>query len=315
MVKPRSSYVYFSRLALTNVKSFAEGRRRLWTDKIGGKGFEDTLADLQQRSGQDARVGQMANDLVAALVGMFNLMDQAFASVEFEFQNARQYLVSEFLARFDAIFTLNQDLLLERHYLNQNIMLSDGRKWPAGWQRPGLKPFGPPAHVYNAVEAVMAAQTPDPSAFKVAPGAQPYFKLHGSTNFVRDPGGRIIVMGGNKAAGIEQEPLLNFYRGEFTRYITQGSKLMVIGYSFSDSHINTAISLAVQHQGLKVFIVDPDGVDVLDKSNGKHPAVRYMDPLMGNIGPHVIGASRRPLSATFAHDRVEHGKLMRVLQG
>jgi hypothetical protein len=37
-------------------------------------------------------------------------------------------MVRTFLMKFDAIFTLNQDLLLELHYLNDNIMLgSPGR--------------------------------------------------------------------------------------------------------------------------------------------------------------------------------------------
>ena len=38
-------------------------------------------------------------------------------------------------AELDAIFTLNQDLLLDRHYLNDNINRQQSQKWN-GWQIP-----------------------------------------------------------------------------------------------------------------------------------------------------------------------------------
>ena len=57
----------------------------------------------------------------------------------FDSQKQNQTLVRTFLVRFDAIFTLNQGLLLERHYLDDNIMLSQPRRWN-GWQMPRLSP-------------------------------------------------------------------------------------------------------------------------------------------------------------------------------
>lgn len=48
-----------------------------------------------------------------ALLLMFADMDKAFAAMtNFEPQNESRYLVRNFLVQFDAIFTLNQDLLL-----------------------------------------------------------------------------------------------------------------------------------------------------------------------------------------------------------
>jgi hypothetical protein len=67
---------------------------------------------------------------------MFADMDQAFAAItDFESQNAIEYMVRSYLVRFDAIFTLNQDLLMERHYLDGNIQLSTCRE-RKGWQIP-----------------------------------------------------------------------------------------------------------------------------------------------------------------------------------
>jgi hypothetical protein len=289
-----------------------ELRRILLADKLKDRGFEDTLADLQTafKSFRDPKVGEHVDALTAALVGMFNLMDQAFATVRFEPQNDRPFLVSEFLARFDAIFTLNQDLLLERHYLNGNVELAANRRWK-GWQRPGLKPLQPASsHDYGPQAAVMAMQTPDDANFTVAYGLQPYFKLHGSSNFLRDPGGRIIVMGGNKAAGITDEPLLRWYQQQFEDYLDRAEKLMVIGYSFTDPHINQAIQSAAA-RGLRIFIVDPEGIDVLDKN--KRMAIKVIHPLVEHIAPYVVGASRRSVTSTFGGDHVEFTKLDRFL--
>jgi hypothetical protein len=50
---------------------------------------------------------------------MFNGMGQAFMQREFEFRNPPEtrYSLTSFLMRFDAIFTLNQDTLLEQKYI------------------------------------------------------------------------------------------------------------------------------------------------------------------------------------------------------
>ena len=85
---------------------------------------------------------------------------------------------------------------------------------------------------------------------------------------------------------------------------------MVIGYSFSDTHINAAIVEAVDRGSLRLFIIDEKGIDVIDK---RDPLlrIRLPDAFVGKLGPHIIGASRRPLSSTFGNDVVEHNKIMR----
>lgn len=90
-----------------------ETRRMLWRDR----NFEDVLAALQRSTNDEGK--KRYNDLVSALVGMFNGMGQAFMRHEFEFRNPpdTRYSLQSFLARFDAIFTLNQDTLLEQKYI------------------------------------------------------------------------------------------------------------------------------------------------------------------------------------------------------
>jgi hypothetical protein len=81
---------------------------------------------------------------------------------------------------------------------------------------------------------------------------------------------------------------------------------MVIGYSFGDPHINKSIIDATQ-KGLRVFVIDPLGSGVLEKRTGIiKPA---QDELMGAVQAGLIGASRRPLTATFGGDIVEHQRV------
>lgn len=289
-------------------------RHLLWTHKKRGGGFEDALAELQleYNRAKDDRTKKKLEDLQAAIVEMFGKMNNAFSSVAFEPQQQRmEYLISNFLARFDAIFTLNQDLLLERHYLSREIALYHPQKW-SGVYLPGMKPFNPNARGYDPDPPPAHAQMPDdPANFKEQPGTQPYYKLHGSTNWIGGGGGqaRLLIMGGNKAVEINQYPLLAWYHKKFAEYLSRGTRLMLIGYSFSDHHINQAIMTAANKGNLRLFIIDPQGVDVLNKQDPRH--IQHETDLMTRLNPYIIGASRRSLITTFASDRVEHGRLAR----
>src|SRR5579862_8977603 len=221
-------------------------------------------------------------------------------------------MVGTFLARFDYIFTLNQDLLLEHHYLNGDV----GRGKFSGWQMPGLKPLNPTTPAYDPARRQAPMMTPDDqSTFRVSPGRQPYIKLHGSSNWMRSSAGtRLLVLGGGKEIEIKREPLLNWYQNEFAEVLRRPeAKLMVIGYSFGDDHVNRAITEAVEAgHGLKLFIVDPEGVGVLDKWKNRL-GVRPSQVLEEKLGLSIRGASRRALSSTFGQDRVEHAKLLGFL--
>jgi hypothetical protein len=257
---------------------------------------------------KDERTKKPLSDLQAAIVGMFNEMNNAFDGIQFEPQNKLE--IYTFLFRFDAIFTLNQDLLLERHYLHGNIgRLPPPQKWH-GWQVPGLNPPNRSPHFDPTPEPARTRMPDDPANFKEEPGMQPYYKLHGSTNWIGGNGGqaRLLIMGGNKAVEINQYPILTWCHKKFDEYLACGTRLMVIGYSFRDHHINQAIIRAAQSHALRLFIVDPQGVDVLNKQDPQH--IQYQTDLMA-LQPCIIGASRRPLISTFANDRVEHSRLMR----
>ena len=286
----------------------ADIRNLLWQHRRAG-GFEDALAQLQAEYTQrrDPATEERLARLQGAVRRMFMDMDAGFAAIgDFEPQNSRPYLVRSFLVRFDAIFTLNQDLLIERHYLNGNVSLA-GRDW-TGWEIPGMQPL-PGQDAANPADATWSPL--DPMDFRLNRNLQPYFKLHGSSNWIDGSGDRqLLVMGGNKPATIEQHPILLWNHKQFSEYLSApDTRLMVVGYSFGDHHINNVILNAARRGHLRLFIIDPCGADVIDKN--RHVPIYFPDPLVAGLGPCLIGASRRGVREIFGTDRVEHAKVMR----
>jgi len=151
----------------------------------------------------------------------------------------------------------------------------------------------------------------DSANFQEQPRLQPYYKLHGSTNWTGGGGGggRLIIMGGNKAVEIGQYPLLDWYHRQFRDYLSRAARLMIIGYSFSDAHINRAIIDAAKQSNIRIFICNPAGIDVLNKQDPRY--LQIQSELMEALHPRLIGASRRAFLSAFTNDRVEFDRLSR----
>jgi SIR2-like domain len=119
-----------------------------------------------------------------------------------------------------------------------------------------------------------------------------------------------LIIGGQKAVNINQFPILTWYHQQFRDLLHRhGAKLMVIGYSFSDAHINDAIMDAIKQGDLKIFLVDPNEEKILDKRDPKAMIPAPPGDLMTVILPRIIGISARQLSSTFDKDIVEHDNL------
>jgi hypothetical protein len=281
---------------LLSDKDIDEHTRRLLLDADGKGGFEKVLADLEVSADPDDKKRHGA--MISALAGMFNFLNGSFLQLkQFEFENPpdTRYSLHSFLNRFDAIFGLNQDALLEIHYLPLVMSSRWGRA-----HLPGLKYLGnfqPTGGLHDRI----AVMEPNPSDFKLAPGVQPYIKLHGSANWNDGGfGGRVLIMGGAKSANIDRFAILKWYHKEFREMLMRpDARLMVIGYSFGDEHINDAI-LEGLNRGLKLFLVDPNGHRVLD-------ADKRFEPFKHQL----IGISRKPLTETFGGNRPENSTLSR----
>jgi len=263
--------------------------------------FEDAFAGFQRLRGDDENSRRLRR-LQEAVTALFSRMNAALAGTTFEFENDLAYSIKKFLEKFDAIFTLNQDLLLEIHY-HPNVVST---KW-SGVAIPGMQ---------GGYEAGLSGPT-DPTKLTWRPTGdvavrgklQPYFKLHGSSNWKDEQGEPVLIMGSAKSGAIDRFPVLKAYHDKFRNMLGQpGAKLMVIGYSFQDNHINQVVCDASARTGLGTFLVDPNGRDAL-----KDPkmADAMIKPKRDVEDIKIIGELKRPLSAIFHHDVFAHGELMR----
>lgn len=271
-------------------------------------GFEDALSRIQSdyKSSPSGEAKARLDKFQDAIAATFGAMNDAFARMtQLDFCNDLEFQIQKFLAKFDAIFTLNQDLLLELHYWRQ-MEIPAYPRWN-GSQFPGMTPRPQGAGGFNLLSSIWQ---PD-KTFAAAPNLQPIFKLHGSTNWRDSDGGQLMVMGADKSAAIREISILHWYADQFLSYLSEpGTRLMVIGYGFLDPHINKLICQAWQSSRLSMFIVDPGGRGVLPTPT----APLFTPEPLEDIA--IIGESTRPLSGTFGgNDRLEHGKLWRFFAG
>ncbi len=225
-----------------------------------------------------------------AISDLFARLNKTFLTQAFEFNNDLHFSVKRFLARFDAIFSLNQDLLLEIHYIQT---FGQQGKW-SGVTLPGMQWAPPPGHV-GPVDLTMATWTPTPNPTHNL--FQPLYKLHGSSNWRTEAGEQLLIMGNAKTGAIQRFPVLRSYHHEFAaRLGERDSKLMVIGYSFQDEHINAVIERASTKHGLRTYLVNPSGRAVLRDPKLAGASI-YVPRGIEDI--KLIGEMRRPLSAVF----------------
>lgn len=264
--------------------------------------FEDAFVGFQRVPGDDVGSKRLRR-LQDAVTALFSRVNAALAATTFEFDNDLAYSIKMFLERFDAIFTLNQDLLLETHY-HPNLVSArwSGVAVPGMQGRPGTGWSGP------AEPAKLVWQPTGDTT--VRGNVQPYFKLHGSSNWHDEQGEPVLIMGSAKSGAIERFPVLKAYRDTFRKMLCQpGAKLMVIGYSFQDDHINDLISEGSTKAGLGTFLVDPNGRDVL--KDAKMAGAQISGPPRAVEEIKIIGEIKRPLSAIFRRDIFAHGELTR----
>jgi hypothetical protein len=198
-------------------------------------------------------------------------------------------LVEKFATRSGTktLFTLNQDLLLERSVLSGDAPRIEVPGVPAeSWW------FGRETRTAAAVHAAKPVHIEDkPSkSFRDAKGKLAYIKLHGSMNW-RRPRGDVVVLGGAKEQAIKQFRILRINTAVFRAALKQpGARMLVIGYGFADAHINQNIASGVA-EGLKLWIVDPRSPESI-RSNLKQQG-------MTSIWKAVIGYSPGPWIKLF----------------
>jgi hypothetical protein len=305
---PLASDMFDSLIQQPEISGEAELTRILWEHKDSG-GFENALAQVQQDFRNNPSVPEYRQRLDAfqrAIDRIFSDMDRGFATYpSWEFTNQRDRQLLAALVKFNAIFTLNQDLLFERFYFNSSVMLESVQRW-SGVVTPGVRESRDGSFPYDPAKSRWRPL--GISEFKVEHRSQPYFKLHGSWRWEDNAGQQLMVMGGSKAMSISGYPVLDWYQQEFERRLSGDTRLMVIGYGFHDQHINETILDVARNGGLRLFLIDPAGVDAANPT--RHLQVRGPNPFKELIR----GASNRSLSEIFGSDPVAHISVTKFLE-
>jgi hypothetical protein len=264
--------------------------------------FEAALAQIQSeyRSNPNSITKGRLDRFQSAVENLFSRINQALAATPLEFHNDKRFSVTEFLSRFDAIFSLNQDLLLEMHYDPQ---LSDNRRWD-GFAAPGMRPL--PADVF--LKPYNKRWAPGPSAdFVEGARIQPHFKLHGSSQWFDADGNGLLIIGGEKLARIKEHAVLYWYHDRFRWHLSQGgARLMVVGYSFRDPHINETLYEAWQRTPFEIYIVDPVGLEV--RNPDRHLPLHWRGPLEDIV---AIGETTLPVKHVFSGNEFALNELLR----
>jgi len=273
----------------------------------GDDNFEVVLGNLRQLAdsgGTEAKA--RFSKLDRAISETFAEMNAVFASgVNFALANSHEKCLHRFLSFFDAIFTLNQDLLLETNYCNHKQPAGDPQ-W-AGYCLPGvpLPNDWPDMNAKTRLKLLLAISQDR----EIPQRRQPIFKLHGSVNWRGTDGSPQMIVGTGKEVQIQRSDLLRWYGTQFANYLNAGdTRLMVIGYSFSDEYLNKMLTEAAISNEMKLYLVDPDGLRVLDQQKGglvKDWALKR--------ALNIIGVSSRSFRETFEHDSLSLASFYRFL--
>jgi hypothetical protein len=264
-------------------------------------GFEQALSEVQADYRRDAaQYGKALTGIQTAIARIFDRMNRSYKQNPkgIEFQNFKHLMLRTFLVAFDAIFTLNQDVLLELHYLQHVPLAGEPRRWD-GPQIPGMtgvRSEGQPIGQHWAAGTLVPSNT-----YEFHSCLQPLIKLHGSSNWREAGGGPLMILGAEKPRAIGSSNILARYFEYFSNCLCgEPSKVCVIGYGFRDTHINDVLLDAVNKQGMKFFLIDPLGADLYRSVNPTEKAPIYCPgPVDQLFDKGLGGVSKRGLAETF----------------
>jgi len=201
------------------------------------------------------------------------------------------------------IFTLNQDLFVERKYYrferSGRKPLIPGVEQNMNWFNPNYKDHKIKiGKDINSEEVKTKCRNPETFY---------YIKLHGSQNwFADDETGRMII-GRAKKQKIIAEPLLRAYFDVFNEVLNIGNvQLVILGYGFGDEHINESIYNAIRKSSLRIHIVTPVAHDMFcEILSIKTKDMIRREPVSPIIWNAVAGYYQCTLKQMFPADRSE----------
>lgn len=185
-------------------------------------------------------------------------------------------------ARPGFVFTLNQDLFMERYYADGPplLLLGLGRT---------ERLSGDPRRELDPVNQITLPTTLPSLEQAIHNNTFFYVKLHGSYNWYASDGTQRMVIGDGKTSQIATEPLLAAYLEVFKRVLSSGKKrLLIIGYGFRDEHVNTAIADAVDQDKLELFVMSPQSPSSLKALLDQAPCGPKIWSALRGYYPHPL---------------------------
>ncbi|TKB67254.1 MAG: hypothetical protein E8D47_05625 [Nitrospira sp.] len=162
------------------------------------------------------------------------------------------------------IFTLNQDLLIEGSFNNNDPdygghhLSTPGTTPPRGGLIGSLQPLLEDNDWITLPDEAQLEKIRSSFGDASPQNSFVYVKLHGSYGWRSADGTNAMVIGGEKEERIAREPLLKWYLDLFREVLRgPGCNLLVIGYSFRDKHINEEIANAIRKHDLRLYVVSP----------------------------------------------------------
>jgi hypothetical protein len=158
------------------------------------------------------------------------------------------------------IFTLNQDLFLERHYYNGDRPIIPGVRIS---EKYFSSIFRDPLRDQDFIELPSRDELEKLKEDIIKKNSFFYIKMHGSQHWRNRSKQEQIVIGRGKKTKIEDEPLLEWYFELFKRVMfTKDIQMLIIGYGFGDGHINEVLAEAIENYSAGIHIICPKDVAV-----------------------------------------------------
>ncbi len=251
-----------------------QSNNRVRQELLNNQDFEAVYNEINEGDFQD----QEKKAMESAVYSAYSDIDEGLRN--FSSQPGAQYPVNidkvqKILNAFTGtnsepgfIFTLNQDLFLERHYYNG--------------EKPVLPCISHQSDLFTSLSKekslsdgvqYLLPYCEDLSSYKLLIKTKLfYLKLHGSCNWSSSIRKTQMVIGRAKEVQIKQEPLLNFLFKVFQGVLFQPDRrLLIIGYGFGDNHINDIFAEAISNYGLRIYIISPSSPDEFQKSLSEKP--------------------------------------------
>jgi hypothetical protein len=217
--------------------------------------------------------------IVASVTSTFKRMDSLFTQTMFNAvdKELNYATLKRFLSQFagSVIFTLNQDTIAER--LLQN--------WSIAFETPYVQQFDP-----AKIPDERPASLPQATSQKIR-----VVKLHGSHTWINSAGVPVIVLGITKTQTIAGSWLLTEYKNLFEAALNSGGvKLLVMGYSFRDKHINDIIANAASSYQCRIFVWNPNHpLDILQEQKAILAGLMGWEPRpIAEVMPTTSGGIR-----------------------